>query len=364
VAVDVRHDGLVLAAMEGESDPPRLSVLSKIPWQGNARVPAADLAQYLAPLIEQNDLQGCQGTTLLHRPQFNLVLTDAPDGVSGEDLRAAMRWRVKDLLDFPVEEAVLDVLPLPDVDLPGEGAPVFVVAAPQETVRERIQACRQADLELGIVDIPDQAHRNLARLLPEPASGTCLVVLDAETPLISITKGGELIFSRQLGLDIPGEFAALARELGVGEGEARRLRTTYGLAEEPAAAGAQVSGTEALELEEEPDSYGSVGPLHRFLADFADRLALEVQRSLDYYHSHYRQGAVRKVHLAGEGARVEGLAPYLESVLDLQFVFFDPLDHLPARTDLQEGQEATESLVQEGIYAIGAGLRIRDPESG
>lgn len=363
MAVDVRHDGLVLAAMEGESDPPRLSVLSKIPWQGNARVPAADLAQYLAPLVEQNHLQGCQGTTLLHRPQFNLVLTDAPAGVSGEDLRAAMRWRVKDLLDFPVEEAVLDVLPLPDVDLPGEGAQVFVVAAPQETVRERIQACRQAGLELGIVDIPDLAHRNLARLLPEPASGTCLVVLDAETPLISITKGEELIFSRQLGLDIPGEFAALARELEVDEGEARRLRTTYGLAEEPAAPGGQASGTEALELEEEPGS-GSAGPLHRLLADFAERLALEVQRSLDYYHSHYRQGAVHQVHLAGEGARIEGLVAYLESVLDLQFAFFDPLDHLSAPEDLREGQDATDNLVQEGIYAVGAGLRIRDPELG
>lgn len=354
--------------MEGEANPPFLSVLSKIPWQGNARVPAEDLAQYLTPLIEQNDLQGCQGTTLLHRPQFNLVLTDAPAGVSGEDLRAAMRWRVKDLLDFPVEEAVLDVLPLPDVDLPGEGAQVFVVAAPGETVRERIQACRQAGLELGVVDIPDQAHRNLARLLPEPASGTCLVVLDAETPLISITKGGELIFSRQLGLDIPDEFAALARELGVDEGEARRLRTTYGLAEEPAPVGGavptgQTPGTEALQLEEDPGS-GPAGPLYRLLADFADRLALEVQRSLDYYHSHYRQGAVRKVQLAGEGARIEGLAAYLESVLDLQFVFFDPLDHLPAGDDLQEGQDATDRLVQEGIYAVGAGLRIRDPELG
>jgi len=331
------------------------------PWPEEDGSSRDALDRTLSPLVQEHGLANCPATTLLYRPHFNLVLSEAPEGVSGEELRSAMQWRVRDLLDFPVEEAVIDVLPIPGVEIPGEGPPLFVVAARRETVKARVEHCREAGLELGSVDIPDMAHRNLAHLLPEDASGTCLVVLDAENPLISITKGGELIFSRQLGLDIREDFAALAAELGVDGEEARRLRVEHGLEGEPGSAGeGQLAGAdpEPDELQLEEVAEEEADPLREMLTDFAERLALEVQRSLDYYDSRYRQAAIRKVHLAGEGARVQGLAGYLGSALDREFVFLDPLAHLPADEGLQSGAAAADSPVQEGIYAIGAGLRI------
>jgi len=377
VAVDVRNDGYLLAVLQEGGEAPSLSFLTKLPLPESNSGYESDLSAALAPLIEEQGLAHCPATTVLHRPDFNLVLTEAPSGLEGEELRTAMQWRVRDLLDFPPEEAVLDVLPIPNVELPGEGPPLFVVAARQKTVRQRILAGREAGLDLQYVDIPDMAHRNLAHLLPEEAAGICLVVLDAENPLISITKGGELIFSRQLGLDIHAEFAALAGELGVDAEEACRLRIDYGLEGEPAESeGGQLAGPDPepepegevlewgeLQLEEEP-AVEAPDPMKEYLTDFAERVALEVQRSLDFYDSRYRQAAIRTVYLAGEGARVHGLEDYLSSALDLTFHYFNPLDYLAATDDLHEAKDEHASLVQEGLYTIGAGLRLLDSGEG
>ncbi|MFP4561290.1 MAG: pilus assembly protein PilM [Thiohalorhabdus sp.] len=338
VAVDVRRDALILVTLRGGAPAPLAASLARIPLEGPGRPAPQRLTELLAPEVERRGLQGCSSTSLLYRPQFNLVLTEAPDGVAEEDLPAAMRWRVRDLIDFPAEEAVVDVLPIPVPPLPGEGDPLLVVAAPRETVRARVTAFLEAGLDLQVVDIPDMAHRNLVRLLPdEGSSGVCLVVLSPEDPLITISRHGELVFSRQLGVNVREELGALAVEGG----------------EAP-----ETSGVEGLALEDEPA--GGEEAFQRAGTGYAERLALEIQRSLDYYDSRFRQGGVQRIHLAGEGALVEGLMEELEEVLGRDFRFLDPRDFLTISTESEA--EVGDLRVQEAIYALGAGLRMVDAE--
>ncbi|MFA9462303.1 pilus assembly protein PilM [Thiohalorhabdus methylotrophus] len=370
--VDVREGALILALLRKGATVPCLSALTRIPLADHEQSDPEPLAERLGREVEERGLEGCPAATLLYRPQFSLILTESPGGVEGEDLRAAMQWRVRDLLDFPVEDAVLDVLPIPELDLPGEGPPLFVVAAQRRTVKERVQAGRDAGLDLRVVDIPDMAHRNLGLLLPDQdASGTCLLVLDTENPLISISRGGELIFSRQLAVDIGEEIEEVARRLDVEGDEARQLAASHGLAGMPEAPGKRgmtpgaYQGPEegGLELEAEP-SVQQADPLHAALTDYAERLALEVQRSLDYYDSRFRQAAIRKVHIAGTGSRVNGLEEYLAGALGLDFRQFDPLSHLETTELLRSEAGVDQELLQEAVYAIGAGLRLMDAGGG
>ncbi|KPV40194.1 hypothetical protein AN478_08670 [Thiohalorhabdus denitrificans] len=342
VAVDVRQDALLLAALRGGGSVPLSASLSRIPLQGTGRPGPERLTQLLAPFVERLGLRGCPAVSLLYRPQFHLILTDAPDRVEEADLPAAMRWRVRDLLDFPADEAVVDVLPIPVRELPGEGAPVFVVAARQETVRSRVTACREAGLELRDVDIPDMAHRNLALLLPrEESPGTCLVILNPESPLITISRDGELIFSRLLGVDVREELGALS------------------LAGEEAT---EAEGDGGLHFEEGP-SEGERESRQEALTGYAERLALEIQRSLDYYDSRFREAGVQRIHLAGEGALVEGLVERLEEVLGRGFRFLDPRDLMDISMDSEPESDPGEVRAQEAIYALGAALRLQGTEA-
>ena len=359
-ALEPRHDGLILAAFQGSPEAPRLAYFEKLAADNPLQHEPEAFAQALRPLVEQAGAQGAVATTLMFRPEINFILTEAPD-VERSEWRDALKWRVRDLIDFPVDQAVIDAFPV-GLEVPGEGPQAFVVAARQDRVRDRVTAGCEAGLDLRYVDIPDMAHRNLARLLPDPGHGTCLVILDDASPLISITKGGELCFSRQIGLDIGAELGQLAGELGVTPEEARRQRVEEGLQTGTVAQGGDLAGPEPEGLALEEETEGAAGA-PQALTDFADRLALEIQRSLDYYDSRFRQAAIDKIYLGGEGARIQGLEAYLEEALGMAFEFFHPLDYLEAEAGIAHQGKAVDYPIHEGILAIGAGLRMLDPDS-
>jgi MSHA biogenesis protein MshI len=51
-------------------------------------------------------------STVLRAQDYQLALVETPE-VPPAELRAAMRWRLKDTIDFRVEEAVIDVFECP-----------------------------------------------------------------------------------------------------------------------------------------------------------------------------------------------------------------------------------------------------------
>ncbi|MEO8007668.1 MAG: hypothetical protein ABI728_03995 [Betaproteobacteria bacterium] len=50
--------------------------------------------------------------TLLPARQYQLQLIDAPN-VPAAEMKSAARWRLKDFLEYPVETATVDVVPIP-----------------------------------------------------------------------------------------------------------------------------------------------------------------------------------------------------------------------------------------------------------
>lgn len=362
LALDVRSDGILTAGFQGDAASPRLTHFRKFPFPGSPPRDGKSLGDLLKEPVKAAGGHRAPATTLLYRPSINLILTEAPE-VPREEWASALRWRVRDLLDFPPDQAVVDAVPAP-LPVPGEGPQAFVAGARRDTVRERVTALDEAGLDPRFVDIPDMAQRNLSALLPESPSGTCLLVLDDKSPLISIIRGRELCFSRQVGMEIGQEIAEVARELGAEREEARRHLARTGLAgsgEQAPDPQSEAGITGGLELEEGGAGASGPGSAPTALTDFADRLALEIQRSLDYYDSRFRQAAIQKVYLTGEGARIRGLEAYLESALGMDFEYFHPLDHLEADPGVARQREDVDSPIHEGALVIGAGLRMMDP---
>ena len=69
---------------------------------------SAELAKVSASL----GLNGFEFSTLLENGEYQMLTVDAPN-VPAEEVKAAIRWRIKDSLNYPVEEATIDVLQIP-----------------------------------------------------------------------------------------------------------------------------------------------------------------------------------------------------------------------------------------------------------
>jgi MSHA biogenesis protein MshI len=249
-------------------------------------------------------LAGCRCTTLLAPDEYRLLQTESP-GVPQEELRNALRWRIKEMVDFPVEQAGIDVLEIPAPQAnAGRSPQVFVVAASHAVLAPRIHAFQDAKVALAAIDIPELAQRNVAALLEDENRGLALLAFDEAGGRLTFTCHGELCASRRIEV-----------------------------------------GREALAKAD-----GSAGGLH-------ERVLLDVQRSLDNFDRNFSFVSLSRLVVAAvPGA--EGFIDYLKANL------YQPVEvmDLSQAVDLEGVPALAEPARQaDALLALGAALREEAP---
>lgn len=252
----------------------------------------------LQPLNSSRELARAAVSGVLGTGDYQLVQVEAPD-VQPEELRGAVRWKLKDIVSFPVTEAVVDVFEIPEKARYVESRMVFAVAARAEAVQRVVNLIKPRVRGFDCVDIPEMCLRNISALLPQDQAGVALLVLGERFAQLILTCQGILYLARRFDLARPADPAA---------------------------------GDEEAEID-------------------SAALALELQRSLDYYESHYDRPAITEVVIASGDARAEQLLGRLEAETGLSIT---PLDvH-----DLFEVAEGIEPDTRwPGLLALGAALR-------
>jgi len=109
--------------------------------------------------------QGRQTATCIVLPGagYRIVPTEVPP-VPAAERRQALRWQIRDQLDYPAEEAVVDGLLIPATTAGAQPRRMLAVAAHQDEVRALMQQCRSARVALRAIDIAETALRNLSVL--------------------------------------------------------------------------------------------------------------------------------------------------------------------------------------------------------
>ena len=251
----------------------------------------------LAPLAHSRELSRAPVSAVLSTEEYQLVQIEAPD-VAPEEMRGAVRWKLKDIISFPPSEAVVDVFEIPEQARYVESRMVYAVAARADAVQRVVSLVKPRVRGFDCVDIPEMCLRNIAALLPQDEHGVALIALGDHFAQLTLTCGGVLYLARRI-------------ELGRIDGE-----------DGTASGGLDVSS-----------------------------LALELQRSLDYYESHFDRPAIADVVVTSGDDRAERIlggliaaSGHSVSVLDIEELF-DIVD-------------AIEPDVRwPGLLALGAALR-------
>jgi MSHA biogenesis protein MshI len=154
----------------------------------------ADDATTLAALKKPLRLNHYHLTALLPAGQYQVVLTDAIDGPLDE-AREIIRWKLKDQVDFPVDTAAIDLLPIPPL---GRSPQVYALLAAETVMAPLIQSFQSAKLDLTAIDLPELAQRNLSSLLEEDDRGLAMLIFDDSEGLLTFTFGGDLLVARHI----------------------------------------------------------------------------------------------------------------------------------------------------------------------
>lgn len=250
--------------------------------------------------------------TVMNPQDYQLLLVEAPR-VEPSELRAAVRWQVKDLIDFHLDDAVLDVFEIPGQRQHAQAQiMMYAVVARAAAVRQRIELLERCDLRLNAIDIPEMALRNLAALTEEEASGVVLLHLGEAGGLITLSRQHNLFLARRI------EVGAAALRAAAGSGA-------------PAPASGEIIDTAFDKL--------------------IDGIVLEIQRSIDYYDRHFAQPPLAGMVVTPPGPGLDGLESGLHRRLGL------PVRRLDLNALLDVAQPLDASTQAHCLLAVGAALR-------
>jgi len=171
-------------------------------WASDRHQPKEE-AGNLQRMTKAHGLDHYTCTTLLGLAEYQILLVDAPN-VPRDELKAAIRWRIKDLLDYHVDDATVDVLEVPtDTEAAAKNRSMYAIAAPNEVVHKRISLFEQAGVPLKVIDIPEMAQRNIAALFEQPDRATALLLVGDWGGLLTISFRGDLVLARRLEVTWP-----------------------------------------------------------------------------------------------------------------------------------------------------------------
>jgi MSHA biogenesis protein MshI len=145
---------------------------------------------------------------------YQLIQVDAPD-LPPAEWKDAIRWQLREQVGFPVEDAAIDLLEIPNAGAPRRQKALIVVAAPRAALAPLVDGAEDAGWPWSAISVSETALRNLSGLGDEPGHCQALLHLGDDQAIIVFTSGGELLHSRTIDVTL----AQLAGPVG----DARQL---------------------------------------------------------------------------------------------------------------------------------------------
>ena len=164
--------------------------------EGGIRYPG-EAAERLQALRKEWRLDRHRCSTMLTAGHCQIQTVEAPT-VPEAELKAAVRWRMKDPLDYPVESAIIDVLPVPSRTNGSRANSVFAVSARSADIKIAMNLFSRAKLNLQVIEIPEMAQRNLAALFETDQRALAMLSFSSDGGLLTFSARGELYLSRRM----------------------------------------------------------------------------------------------------------------------------------------------------------------------
>jgi MSHA biogenesis protein MshI len=188
LSVAIREGRVDLAHLRREADRKPVVLLADSVEKG------ADDETTLVALKKQMQLDRYRCTALLSHGKYQLIQTDAVAGAP-EEAREVVRWKLKDQVEFPVDTAAIDLLPIAS---DSRASQVFAALAPESSIAPLVQAFQAAKVPLAAIDLPEISQRNLAGLFEEEGRGLATLIFDEDEGLLTFTQNGELLVVRHV----------------------------------------------------------------------------------------------------------------------------------------------------------------------
>ena len=259
--------------------------------------------------VEEYKLVNCACNYVLPLDKYVLGIIETPSSAVS-DTQEKVRLAVKDFVDYPIDEAVIDVFTLPFKRIDDNKDVSYAVVAHSSAVAEAATFIHEAGLSLKCVDIHELCLRNLAILHAGSKKGALLLRLYASGGHIVLMKGDKVFMTRRLDLPLK-DLLAGAVNFPQWQQQSEQQKTNILL----------------------------------------DTLTLDLQRSMDYCSGIFRQSPINCIILTPAELAIGSMGEYFTKHLGLAVYSLNLPELIPFKQNITTLEQAN------CLLAIGAGLR-------
>lgn len=252
-------DGIAVAAIDSSAEAPATLKLCAF---FAASEPGEQLQQ-LQRYVKENNLKNRPCVAVLEDSQYSLFQIPAPP-VEDDELISALRWNIKDLVNYPTDEAIIDAFRVPTQER--REAKIYVVVTPRHEIEKTIDFVRKTGLKLDTIDIEELSLGNLIEQMENLTRGVAVIHFGQNHGAISLYSDSALYLTRKIDTGLT-RFEAMPS------------------------------------LDSAERTYESI--------------ILELQRSLDFYESEFSRPPISKLIIAPRHPILQGFSDYVSNHSDL-----------------------------------------------
>lgn len=229
--------------------------------------------------------------------------------VSGDKIGQIVEFEARQNVPFPINEVSWDY-EFVSPDEIGERE-VVLVAMKSDALNELNEQVSGAGIATSGVDLAPTAIYNAFRYsYPEVDEPAVIIDLGARSTNLVFSEGGRM-FTRNILVGGAAVTGAVAKEFGLGFGDAEQQKVTQGFI--------------ALGGSVEDHSDAGIAALSKVIRNSMTRLHGEVLRTINYYRSQQGGSAPQRIFLSGGGAQLGYVAEFFQEKFKVPVEIFNAL---------------------------------------
>lgn len=229
-----------------------------------------------------------------------------------QELEESIQWEAEQYIPFDITDVNLDVQILGTDPVNQDQMDVVLVAAKKDMINDHVAVLTEAGLNPLVMDVDAFAIGNMYEMNYGFNEGETVVLvnLGATIANINILNGGVSVFTRDITVGGSLYTDEIQKQLNVSFDEAESLKL-----------GGDVEATESTDVLV-PQEVGGI------LRTVSDNIALEIQRSLDFFASSASDEKIHKIVLCGGSSKVPGLTTAIETKTGIPTEVADPFSNV------------------------------------
>ncbi|MDP8256040.1 MAG: type IV pilus assembly protein PilM [Candidatus Alcyoniella australis] len=250
-----------------------------------------------------------------------------------EEVASNIQWEAEQYIPFDINEVHIDFQILEPMSDDQESLDVLLVAVKKDMVNDYVAVIRESGLNPVIMDVDAFAVQNMYEVNYEVQKGKLISIVNigASVININIVRGTNSVFTRDISLGGNQFTEEIQKQMSVSFEDADKIKCGAGSPEQ---------------LEKAASIIQNVG----------NSVALETQRSLDFFTSTTSLGHISKVYLCGGSAKAVGLSKIIENQIGIPVELSNPFNTIEINAKIFDKEFIEANAPLAGV-AVGLALR-------